>query len=158
MKKLLFLSFLVSIAFACKTKQTAVAEESINNEKAQNSETRSRVSCSDLSLDIDRYNDTTLFRPAISDIQINENCVKVTYTYSGCGIQEPTLVWNKTINDEGTFPKVSLRLLMKNPGMCEAFFKDSISVDFSKLRTVGNKVLMIINDKEKDVPLIDFQN
>ncbi len=158
MKKLLFLTMLASLAFACKTKQTAVTEKSIETNVVESGEKTSRINCEKLSKNLELYNDTNLFRPNISKVHVNDKCVSITYSYSGCGAKEPTLVWDKVINEEGTFPEVRLRFLMENPGMCEAFFKDSMAVDFSGLRTVGNKVLMIINDRESDIPLVDFQN
>jgi hypothetical protein len=163
MRVILYISLVCFLTMACKSKSTTVEqgtsvkmETSVkeNNDFEVDPLEESR-DCVPLILGQNDESKRDLVQPTVQKAYIKEACLYLTFEYSGCKKEAVRVSWDKVIQ-KGTFPKVDLLLTVKNPGLCESIINDMYSVDLSELGTVGSKVLITINGKEQQIPMVQF--
>jgi hypothetical protein len=87
----------------------------------------------------------------------DQGCVCIAYAYSGCGEREGLVLKRTNEEDEAHQPpKVHLSVLVENPGMCEAYFTDSICISTEKLKLIGNEVMLQFAKPDQNL-LLQFQ-
>jgi hypothetical protein len=99
----------------------------------------------------DEYNNAPADQMTITDIKINGNCLKISFTAGGCD----GTTWDiKLIDSDEIFytepPQRDLRLSLKNEEECDALISKEVTFDISALQVDGGKVsLNIINADEQ---------
>ncbi|MFT5166375.1 MAG: hypothetical protein ACI8P3_001606 [Saprospiraceae bacterium] len=130
-KKIVYL-FLVIGIFSCSNKDDD--DNAINCDKQ-------------VVISIDEYNTAPDDALAINELEINENCLKINFSASGCDGGS----WVLTLIDSGDImesqpPQRTLRLSLKDEEECEAYITKELTFDISDLMVDGNQVLLNITN------------
>ncbi len=89
----------------------------------------------------------------IDNMKLNDNCLFLSYTYSGGCIPAQTQVVLKEV-DQGSFPKQAmLDLVITPPDACREIVTDSISVDLSYFSAMARDGGIVIRffEQEKEI-------
>ena len=88
----------------------------------------------------------------INQLAINENCLKINFSASGCDGESWIL---KLIDsggiDESLPPQRTLRLSLKDEEDCEAYITKELTFDISDLQVDGNQVLLNITNSNDQI-------
>ena len=88
----------------------------------------------------------------INSMEINDNCLKISFSSSGCSGD----TWELKLIDsedvlESNPPQRNLRLLLKNQEMCEAYITKELTFDISNLQVNGGQVQLNLNSFEENI-------
>ncbi|WP_289062008.1 hypothetical protein [uncultured Zobellia sp.] len=88
----------------------------------------------------------------INGMEINDNCLKISFSSSGCSGDTWEL---KLIDSEDVLeskpPQRNLRLLLKNEEMCEAYITKELTFDISNLQVNGGQVQLNLKSFEENI-------
>lgn len=96
-----------------------------------------------------QYNDEPNDNLTINSLKINEDCLRINFTSSGCSGDS----WEVKLIDseevlESVPPQRNLKVSLKNEELCQAVITKEISFSISELRIDGTKVLLNIKNSE----------
>ena len=88
----------------------------------------------------------------INSLDINDNCLKINFSSSGCDGNN----WELKLIDSGDImesnpPQRNLRLSLKNEESCEAYITKELTFDITNLKIDGNKVQLNILSSEENI-------
>ena len=88
----------------------------------------------------------------INSLDINDNCLKINFSSSGCDGNN----WELKLIDSGDImesnpPQRNLRLSLKNEESCEAYITKELTFDITNLKVDGNKVQLNILSSEENI-------
>ena len=88
----------------------------------------------------------------INSLEINENCLKINFSSSGCDGD----TWDlKLIDSEAILeslpPQRNVRLSLKNEEVCLAYVTKELTFDITPLKLDGNQVLLNITNANKQI-------
>ena len=88
----------------------------------------------------------------INSLDINDNCLKINFSSSGCDGNN----WKLKLIDSGDImesnpPQRNLRLSLKNEESCEAYITKELTFDITNLKIDGNKVQLNILSSEENI-------
>lgn len=132
MKKILILTIIGIIIFNCDD----------NDERSNRCDANTLISATD-------YENAPSDQLAINSLEINDDCLKINFSSSGCDGNSWVL---KLIDSEHIFesfpPQRNLRLSFKNWEDCLAFITKELTFDISNLQVDGNKVQLNLTNSE----------
>lgn len=87
---------------------------------------------------------------AINSLEINDNCLKINFSSSGCSGEtwEIKLIDSEDIMESNP-PQRNLRLSLKNEEDCLAIVTKELTFDISNLQIGGNQVQLNITNSEE---------
>jgi len=88
----------------------------------------------------------------INSLEINEDCLKINFSSSGCSGDS----WLLKLIDSGNIlesypPQRNLRLSLKNDEECDAYFTKELTFNISNLRVEGNQVKLNLTNSDKSI-------
>ncbi|MCL8009482.1 hypothetical protein M8845_18825 [Gelidibacter japonicus] len=88
----------------------------------------------------------------INSLEINDNCLKINFSSSGCGGEtwEIKLIDSEDIMESNP-PQRNLRLSLKNEEVCLAIVTKELTFDISNLQVGGNRVQLNITNSEETI-------
>ena len=88
----------------------------------------------------------------INSLSINDNCLKINFSSSGCNgdTWELKLIDSEDILESNP-PQRNLRLSLKNEELCEAYITKELTFDISNLQVDGNKVQLNLTNSDKNI-------
>lgn len=166
-KILLFSLALVLACTSCKVKEpastkssdtrdgyTEIPQQSVMEEEETLQKT---PDCVALITDESTFKKGDYIETEVLSYAYNQGCVCITYAYSGCGEKEVQVLWKKSEEDKShNPPKAMLSLMVENPGMCEAYFTDSICISTEQLKLYGNEIMLQFPKEDQNL-LLQFQ-
>lgn len=89
---------------------------------------------------------------AINSLEINDNCLKINFSSSGCSGEtwEVKLIDSEEIMESNP-PQRNLRLSLKNQEVCLAIVTKELTFDISNLQVGGNRVQLNITNSEETI-------
>ncbi|PKV51185.1 hypothetical protein ATE84_3258 [Aquimarina sp. MAR_2010_214] len=99
-----------------------------------------------------QYVDEPNHNLTINSLKINENCLKISFSSSGCSGDswEVKLIDSEEILESNP-PKRNLRLSLKNEELCDAYITKEISFDILGLKVDGNRVSLNIKNSDDQI-------
>lgn len=103
-------------------------------------------------INADLYQNTTSGQVNIHSLKIEDNCLKINYSASGCDGNS----WEIKLIDaaeilESYPPQRNLKLSIKNEELCDAVITKETSFDISNLKLDENKVVLNITDFDQGI-------
>lgn len=88
----------------------------------------------------------------INSLSINDNCLKINFSSSGCNgdTWELKLIDSEDILESNP-PQRNLRLSLKNEESCLAYITKELTFDISNLQVNGNKVQLNLTNSDKNI-------
>lgn len=89
----------------------------------------------------------------INNLSINNNCLKINFSSSGCSgdAWELKLIDSETILESNP-PQRNLRLSLKNEELCEAYITKELTFDISNLKLdENNKVKLNLTNSDQSI-------
>jgi hypothetical protein len=98
------------------------------------------------------YNTAPNDQLEVHTLEINEDCLKIIYSSSGCNGD----TWLLELIDseailESNPPQRNLRLSLKNEELCDAYITTEITFEISDLQVEGNKVLLNLTNSDLQI-------
>ncbi len=137
MKKILFLTLIGLTILNCSSDE--------DNENQNNCDFETVISP-------EQYANATSDQLAINSLVINDNCLKIVFSSSGCDGDTWVL---ELIDSEAILeslpPQRNLRFSFKNEELCLAYITKELTFDISNLQVDGNQVQLNITNANESV-------
>lgn len=137
MKKILFLALIGLTILSCSKDD--------DNENPVNCDFETLIST-------EQYANAPSDQLTINSLAINDNCLKISFSSSGCNGDTWEL---KLIDSEDVLesypPQRNLRLSLNNEELCEAYITKELTFDISNLQVDGNKVQLNLTNSDKNI-------
>lgn len=103
-------------------------------------------------IDLEEYNSAPNHQLTINKIELNNNCLKIIFSSSGCSGN----TWEVKLIDSSNIlesypPQRNLRLSLKNEELCDAIIIKELTFDISELQVDGNLVLLNITNSDDQI-------
>lgn len=103
-------------------------------------------------IDLEEYNSSPNHQLTINKIELNNNCLKIIFSSSGCSGN----TWEVKLIDSSNIlesypPQRNLRLALKNEELCDAIIIKELTFDISELQVDGNLVLLNITNSDDQI-------
>jgi hypothetical protein len=100
----------------------------------------------------DQYNTAPNDELTITDLEIIENCLKISYNASGCSGDS----WELKLIDSGNIaesqpPQRTIRLSLNNEEECDAVISKEMTFDISDLMVEGNQVWLNLANSDDQI-------
>jgi hypothetical protein len=137
MKKILFLTLIGLAILSCSKDD--------DNENPVNCDLETLIST-------EQYATAPSEQLTINSLSINDNCLKINFSSSGCNgdTWELKLIDSEDILESNP-PQRNLRLSLKNEELCEAYITKELTFDISNLQVDGNKVQLNLTNSDKNI-------
>ncbi len=153
MKYLPYLLLIIGL-YGCKSKQAISPEKPVYQVSLKKSPSQT-FDCKDI-YPLREIQATEPFaKTNIINYSINQSCVCVKFSYSGCNEGNVKMIY-QVLENKSKQPEVYTDIIVKGAGLCEALLTDSICFDLRELESIGNRIVLFTGENSKG-SILSFQ-